>query len=300
MNKGLDDLYIKLKDAYTEENLNIITSKIIDLYKNKQFDSIKDIIEVLSEFTEIRDEKHNKNFSRLIMLYHPDKINHYIKEIDKFYKKGDMESLFKFSHIFSMLDIENTILTKTLIDLDIDFSSQYEWDYGEKGFNYFTEDDMEDYGQELQYSEDDIFDNSFYSAVKRKIYGSLNIDLPSYLLEDMEEIDMAEYEIENLEGIECCKYVKYLDLSNNYITDISEINTLTSLEELYLTNNNIGFIDAVFNLKKLRILDISNNEIDDLSPLFNLQYLEYVNILGNTIPETQIHFLKNKGIMIVC
>lgn len=301
-------LYLNLVEAYTEKNLNKITSDIVSIYKAKQFSQLKGLLRAIYD-KEFEHIKTSKCFSKLIMLYHPDKLSHYLKEIDTSYKEKSFEKLSTFSHIFTALDLESAITADIIENYIQDFEPEYIWDFNEEGFSYYTEDELnssfDDFGSDAErYSEpvDDIFndtDNSFFTAVKRKIYGSQNVELPGLLLEDLEEIDMAEYEIDNLDGIECCKYVKNLDLSNNFISNISELYTLKQLTELYLANNNIGYIDVLAHLKNLRVLDISNNDIIDISPLFSLENLEYLNIVGNSIPITQRNHLKNKGVIVV-
>ncbi len=112
--------------------------------------------------------------------------------------------------------------------------------------------------------------SSFLTALKRRVYGNLNVDFPMYLLEDLEEIEMADYELESLDGIEACRYARVVDLTNNNLTDLTELGHLRQVERLYLANNHIGMIDALSNLIVLQVLDISFNDVDDLSPLFEL------------------------------
>jgi hypothetical protein len=142
-------------------------------------------------------------------------------------------------------------------------------------------------------------ENDFLAAVKRKIYGNMEIDLPVYLLEDLEEIEMAEYEIGSLDGIRFCKYAVVMDLSGNHINDLSEIGECRLLKELYLSHNQISIIDALINMADLRQLDLSYNQVDDLTPLLRLQKLEYVNLLGNPVPGEQIEQLKKRGILVI-
>ena len=99
---SLKELYIKLKDAYTDENLNKITAKIIDLYKSKQYYEIKNIAKIISEFIDIKDNKVSRCFSKLIMIYHPDKGNFYRTKIDEVYKRGNLEELTNYSHILTL------------------------------------------------------------------------------------------------------------------------------------------------------------------------------------------------------
>lgn len=281
-----NDLYIKLKQSYTGANLNSITANIIHLYKSKQFGSIRKISRMVAEYTDIQENNISKCFSRLIMIYHPDKEAFYNQEIDRYYQSKNYESLNQFAHILVVNDIDNILSDNYEVDEDIDYQPEYVWDYEREGFQYFDEDEEnEAYGEEAGYFSEE---NTFYNAVKRKVYGSMKVDLPSYYLEDFEDIDMAEYEIENLEGIEFCIHAVNIDLSKNMIEDISGLWYLTKIEELYLSDNQIGFIDSLSNLKELRVLDISNNFIDDLSPLADLQNLEYLNVIGNKIPQEQI------------
>jgi hypothetical protein len=293
-----NDLYKQLKEAYSDKNLNNITAGLIKLYKAKQFGSIRSISKIVSEFVTIDDEKINKCFSKLIMLYHPDKGEFYRNEIEKKLLAGDRDGLEQYTHILLIQDIENVTISVVEIE-DIDYSPEYEYDSNEDGVNYFSDTDS-------RFSEKDSFDtfygtdeNTFYNALKIKIYGNIEIEFPSYYLEDMEEVEMADCQIESLEGIEFCIHTITADLSGNRITDISELWNLNSLEELYLANNQIGYIDTLSNLLNLRVIDLSNNEIDDISPLFELENLEFINVAGNKIPKEQIIELNKEGRIVI-
>ena len=74
-----------------------------------------------------------------------------------------------------------------------------------------------------------------------------------YLLEDLEEIEMADYEIESLDGIEACRYARVVDLTNNNLTDLTDLGHLHQVERLYLSNNHIGMIDSLSNLTVLQV-----------------------------------------------
>ena len=317
------ELYSQLKEAYSDKNLNRITSLLVQLYKSKEFGKIKEIFNLISEYTEIKEEKINKCFSQLMMLYHPDKGTFYRNEIDKIYSSGTINNLNKFSHILMINEIEN-IAKSVELDEDLDYSPEYQWDGGEDGYNYYSENDNKysskksvgisdsenEYNSDYEIGDENLtddleesftgeIDNTFYNALKIKIYGRTNIELPSNYLEDFDDIEMAECDIESLDGIEHCKDVVYVNLSENWITDISELRSLAKLQELYLSDNQIGYIDALSNLTKLKIIDLSNNKIDDISPLFELEKLEFLNIMGNKIPEAQIKKLREKGCIVM-
>ncbi len=293
-------LYTQLTEAYTDSNLNRITACIIDLYKSRQYEEIQKISRIVSEYVEFDDEQINKCFSKLVMLYHPDRGAYYREEIDQLQKAGKSNEFKQFEHILKIQDIEDWVVEEKFnIDEDIDYAPQYEWDYQDNGFEYFFDSSNE---------HDDIYtsqtgipepNSSFYRAVKRKIYGSLYVQFPPYYLEDFDEIDMAEYEIMDLDGIQYCTHVRILDLSGNQIVDITDLWELEMVEELYLADNQIGLIDPLNNLSRLRIVDLSRNEIDDISALYDLPNLEYVNVIGNRVPAEQIEYLKEQDVVVV-
>jgi len=286
-------LYHDLVKAYSNENLNLITGKLIMLYKNKNYHNIREIANRISEFVSIDEEKDARCFSRLVMLYHPDRGEHFRREIKNLYEQSDYAKLRKHSHILLMDDIDNIIVTK--VDEDIDYHPEYAWDMNtDEGFGF------EDAGEENEdaYEPGVDFEKSFYNLVKMREYGSVNIEFPFYYLEDFEEFEMAYSGLETLDGVEHCIHAKILDVSNNSISDIENLWNLKSLEELYLTNNQIGYIDTLSNLVNLKVVDLSGNQIDDISPLLELENLEYVNLIGNPVPKSQIDLLEAKGIIV--
>ena len=95
----MKDLYLRLQDAYSESNLNRITGELISLYKSGESDLIRSLAEKISKYVQIDEEKGSRIFTRLIMLYHPDKGTAYRETIDRVFKKGDAQAL-KHSPIF--------------------------------------------------------------------------------------------------------------------------------------------------------------------------------------------------------
>lgn len=292
----MNNLYVKLKEAYSDKNLNKITAVIIELYKTKQFERLRDISNTIGAFVDVDDKNISKCFSKLIMTYHPDKQTYYTNEIETSFKAGNHERLKQLSHVLLIQDFESVPVSAPILD-DIDYSPEYIYDIERESHGFYADSESSAFE-----SEDEAFyedDNSFFTALKRKVYGRINIDMPTYYLEDLDEIDMAEYEIESLEGLEFCTQTAILDLSRNAITDLSELWNLKLLEELYLADNQIGYIDSLSNLIKLRVVDLSNNLIDDLSPLLDLENLEYVNVVGNKAPRSQIEELLAKDIIVI-
>ena len=233
-----EELYKKLKEAYSDQNLNQITGKLIDLYKAKNHCQIRTIANRISKYLPVSEESDTKRFSRLIMMYHPDKGEMYRKAIEKASKEPNLLDLESFSHILLLEKVE---FTEAAVFDDLEFDPDYEWDPSESGFNYIfdTEDEYrEQFDQDS--TDDGVYEKNFYNAVKIRIYGNLNTEFPSYYLEDYDDMEFSGCAIEYLDGIEYCKHAMTLDLSRNHITDITLLWELVNLQELYLSNNHIA------------------------------------------------------------
>jgi hypothetical protein len=291
----IKDLYQSLKEAYTSENLHQISSRIIDMFRNHQYDALRAIQKVVNEYIPAQEEQVNRIFSRLIMLYHPDRLKHAVEKIEGAFLGGDFETLYTMSHILTVQNLEPESVTVSSIISDEDLAEEFGWDAGDDGYSYFTEEEYDpEQEEDLGYT-----DRSFLYALKRRVYGNLNVDFPMYLLEDLEEIEMADYEIESLEGIDACRHARVIDLTNNNLTDVTDLEELRQVERLYLANNHIGMIDALSNLIVLQVLDISFNDVDDLSPLFELNHLDYLNVVGNRVPDWQVEELRARGVTVI-
>jgi len=91
--------------------------------------------------------------------------------------------------------------------------------------------------------------------------------------------------ISNLEGLEYCTNLTWLDISTNEITDISPLSDLVNLQNVSLNNNQISNISALANLTNLTYLDASWNQIANLSPLSNLNNLQNLFLNNNQISD---------------
>ena len=291
--------YNHLVEAYSEDNLTRITIQLITLYQEKQFGALREVMAAVSKFTGKREDNIQRCFAYLLKLYHPDKKAFYANYIDENYNQGKLDRLESLKHIFIVGEMDFGSMRSADIDDDIDYQPEEIWDESETGFTYIDEDSIEQSDLLHENATEETAYDDFLSAVKRKIYGNTDIELPVYLLEDLEEIEMAEYEIRSLDGIRVCKIAIMMDLSGNQINDLSEIGECKKLKDLFLSSNQISIIDAIGQLQDLEQLDLSHNLVDDLGPLSRLKHLEYVNILGNPVPKKQIQELKQKGIIVV-
>ena len=290
-------LHSELLEAYSYRNLNSISLTLINLYKNQQFGILQKIADIISDFVSIDIGENGKGFSKLMMLYHPDRLDYHIGEINKLAKENNYNRLLDYSHILRLERIDEIASSMNSYE-DIDYSPVYEWDIDLEGFH-------------IEYEKRNMVDDlpagkrkkkmnlNFYDAVKIRVYGDTQIEYPSYYLEDWEEFEMAALDITDLEGIQFCIHTKVFDLSENYISDLTPLENLSGIEELNLTDNKISIIDSLVFLKNLRTLYLNNNQIDDISPLFNLNKLEYVELTDNKIPTSQIEKLRSTGVQVI-
>jgi hypothetical protein len=284
-----------LLDAYTVPNLNKISLVLLDLYKNQQFSILKSIAEIIEDSVKIEIDENGKGFSRLMMLYHPDRAGYHRAEIERLAVAEDLDGLLGYSHILKLERIEE--ISKSLDGYeDIDYSPVYEWDVDAEGFRIVNDSSEEEEGEKGSSPREKV---NFYEAVKIRIYGGRGIDFPVYYLEDWEELEINGANIHDLEGIQYCIHVRNFDLSGNYIYDLSPLSSLKAIEELNLADNNISILDDLVCLPNLRNLDISNNPVADVEPLLQLPKLENVVLTGTCVKAVQIEMLREAGVTLV-
>ncbi|MBP1656719.1 MAG: hypothetical protein H6Q31_1320 [Bacteroidetes bacterium] len=290
-----EDLYPRLKEAYADANLNRITAALLNLYRSRDHDTLREIVHKASDVVTLDDSTLSKCFSQLVVLYHPDKGESYRREIDALHAAGRDRELSRFSHILLLENIDLLARPSPAASDTPDFTPEYAYESPDDVFDAAREED-EDAFEDSQFAPgDEEYDHTFFHALKLRLYGTLAVELPTYYLRDLEEIEMADCALTSLDGIQHCVFATVVDISGNAITDLSELEPLVRMTELFASGNQIGYIDPLRALKQLRILDLSMNDIDDVSALFDLKHLEFVNLAGNSVPANQIARLKSRG-----
>ena len=285
-----------LLEAWSAENLNKIAVVLLNLYKNQQFGTLQKIADIISDFVEIEIDENGKGFTKLMLLYHPDRGEFHRNEIEKLAAAENFDGLLGYSHILKLERLEEI---SALIESfeDIDYSPVYAWDFDNEGFTVKS-----DSGHNLKNSNLNTRKNklvTFYEAVKIRQYGHTKIRFPAYYLEDIDEFEMASSDINDLDGIQYCLHAVSVDLSDNFIDDLRHLENLGLIEMLNLADNRISDIDSLEYLTNLRELNLANNRIQDISPLFSLENLEFVDLSGNRIPTASLRKLREKGINVV-
>lgn len=291
----INELHLKLQNAYSVKNLNNISLTLIELYKNQQYSILQKIADIISDFITIEITEDGKGFSKFMMLYHPDRSESHLNEMKKLVDSNDFDRLLEYSHILKLERIEE--IAKSLDSYeDIDYSPVYEWDINTDDFRIVHDNVGEKKYKTRHKTKKKGY--TFYDAIKIRAYGHTKIEYPSYYLEDTDEIELSGSDINDLDGIQFCIHAVSIDLSDNQITDLDPLFDLTMLKELNLSDNRIGLIDTLSNLTNLKNLQLSNNYIKDISPLFELERLEYVGLEGNNVSEEQINQLIGMGVTV--
>lgn len=108
--------------------------------------------------------------------------------------------------------------------------------------------------------------------------------------------------VTNLQGLQYCTGMTYLELEYNNITDLSPIANLSGLYSLDLYYNNVSDLTALTDITSLTYLELDGNPITDLTPLLNNSGLipnrATISLLDITITPTiysQITTLENDG-----
>lgn len=289
----ITDLQKRLEEAYTIKNLNNISLTLINLYKNQQYTILQKIGEIISDFVDIEISADGKGFSKLITLYHPDRYNYYINEIKTLVDENNFDKLLELSHILKLERIEE--ISKSLNSYeDIDYSPVYDWDKETDGYKIVRDNEK----KRSKTTSTKPIGYNFYDAIKIRQYGHVDIEFPSYYLEDIDEFELSSSHINDLEGVQFCIHAKTIDLSENLIVDLSPLIGLERLEELNLDDNRVCDIDALGNLINLKSVILSNNRIEDISPLLELDNLEYVDLTGNPIHSEQLKMLTDLEIKV--
>ncbi len=109
-----------------------------------------------------------------------------------------------------------------------------------------------------------------------------------------ESVDMSHRLLYEIGEISDLNGVKYIELNNNYISDITPLKYCKSIQGLELSNNNIIDISSLKNLRELEYLFLRGNKISDISALFELTNLTQLDLTSNPIENKQIELLQKK------
>lgn len=95
---------------------------------------------------------------------------------------------------------------------------------------------------------------------------------------DSVELSLSDRELTNskVSNLRHMKRLKVLDLTYNYLTDLSCLEGLTQLEQIHISHNNISDISFMKNMNELRQISAENTFVSDISVLRGKTKLESV------------------------
>ncbi len=296
---NISDIYNELKKKINPTRLKDISVDIIRSYKEKDRGGLSFYADLLGiDHSEINM---SRLFAQIIQNYHPDKILKILNEIELVYKNNNIEELLRLKNVF--------IFKKKIPEITdrYDIGHDESYVYSDEDFGY-EEQNRADDEIPREYEPDDLGNEyagdreyGFVEAINRLIFGNLDFTISIGDLQHLEgELNLSDYEIYDLKGIEYCMNINSLNLSGNNVRSINPLSRLTQLESLFLSENNIQNIDCLSELANLKELDISFNEIEDLSVLKKMESLLYVNILGNPVKDAGIiKDLTDRGVLVI-
>ncbi len=97
--------------------------------------------------------------------------------------------------------------------------------------------------------------------------------------------------IQSIAPLSSLENLKYLNLSNNQISQIHQVSTFEKLTHLDLSKNSIYLIEGLENLRDVSHLNLSGNLLSIISGLKNMTNLKHLDLSYNTI--TKIEDLDN-------
>jgi Leucine-rich repeat (LRR) protein len=126
-------------------------------------------------------------------------------------------------------------------------------------------------------------DQKLEAAVRTALSAAENVALTCDLVSGLTSLVAREAGIANLEGIQNLTSLERLDLTDNAVTDISQLAGLTSLNWLDLWGNAIVDVSALAGLRELTYLSVGSNEISNVDALAALTTLTLLRIRENEI-----------------
>jgi hypothetical protein len=98
---------------------------------------------------------------------------------------------------------------------------------------------------------------------------------------------LSDNKITKIEGLDSLTSLQWLNLDNNLITKIEGLDSLTSLQVLYLSDNLITKIEGLSSLTSLRGLYLYNNNIIKIGELDSLTSLQELHLSDNKITKIE-------------
>jgi len=300
-----------IERSWVEDRLKRISAALIEAHRNGNTGLIRRYA-IQGGINLSGTEQPKRLFMRTIQVFHPDRCGLFMQKVAAFVVSKDQPGLEALQAMLAYQS-ENGVFTRGPSraqerSSNQDFSYEEEYGFDEEDFGY-GEDDADE--RDRGWSDDEFVDDTeepdefregtFMEALKRELFGNLELYPSPQELETMEgELDLSDYEINDLSGAELCRSISSLNLAMNNIDNIFPLGGLVNLEFLDLSSNGLEDADELSGLANLKELDISFNEIEDLAFLEKMHRLTCVSVIGNPIKDRSVlDKLQKRGVLVI-
>jgi len=258
-----------------EERLKAIAAQLISAHRHHNHDLVIPYAEQAG--LTVTGQAPHHLFMKAIQVYHPDRLSLVWDRIEAAVRASDLPALHTLAKLLEFHP-DRPSPTRRPVDFETE-EEEYE----------FEDDDW------------DPDEGTFYSAVKRELFGNLDLyPSPADLAKLEGELDLSDYDLHELDGIEHCRGLTTLNLSMNNLDNLYPLKDLIKLEALDLAENDLEDADWLGGLVNLRELDLSANDIDDVAFLDRLPHLRYVDLTGNPVKnKALIQRLEDRGVIVI-
>jgi hypothetical protein len=308
MNTEIESIYKEIKSAVNRERLTEISTDIISRYRDRDIEGLTWYASLLD--IQFSEQNLNGLFAKIIQSYHPDKLSTIQAELERSYRDSDETALMRLRHAFIFREAPRGGGRRSE-ESSFEYEEEYRYDEDESEYReeeFTGEDEAVFDDEDSGFGDEDVTGDErgaeefgFIEAIHKYIFGNLDFTVNSHDIINLEgEINLSDYEIADLKGIEHCVNVVSINLSGNSIFRVSPIAALVKLKYLYLAENSIDNIDPLAHCASLVELDLSYNDIEDVSALLALKNLRYVNLIGNPLEDRSvIGELAKRGVLVL-
>jgi len=284
----LEEIYLFLKEKLTVENLQEISLRIIEAYKNRNTTLLQSYAEQIHLEADGFREKGNRLFLTLIKHFHPDRLGYFQLDIEQSYRASRYDRLIFYR---DLLTANRGVERQFAKRFEYSPEEEYQFDAQDIGYDLQTGSGEHD----SEFINEVEIEMGFMQALKSAYMGNLDLHIDHGELETFEgDLILCDYGIVDLEGLQYCSHVSSLNLSYNRISSIYELKNLFELRELFLNSNRVCNIEYLENLSSLEIVDLAYNDIENGHALTLLPNLRFLDIRGNPLDRGSIEPLFEK------
>lgn len=317
----------KIEISWIEDRLKRISAQLIEAHRSGNEQVISHYA-AQAGIAPAGPGQAKRLFMRVIQVFHPDRAGLFLQQVSDCESRGDAQGLSRIEALLQFAAFSNagghsprgrahgetrqegrgsarTASSRGWASRGDDSDDIYEEEYGydEDDFDDSESTDAADYERDPYDTEDEeeFFEGSFMEALKREVFGNLDLYPSKAEIEQYEgELDLSDYAINDLSGAEFCKNITNLNLAANDIDNVWPLRGLAQLEFLDLSSNDLEDADELGNLVNLKEIDLSFNEIDDMRFLERMSSLTAVSVVGNPVRDKSVFDrLRAKGVLVI-